>query len=135
MARSSGIRTIIESMSVNSTSRSVQQIFRYPRMPKVPRATPMLNTFDPSTSPMLTAAFPCMIENMATIISGVEVKTASIMKPADTSLKPVISTSRSIDFMAKWLADAKPSREAMRIRIWIPVFSIMLFNHPKRILI
>jgi hypothetical protein len=37
------------------------------------------------------------------------------MKPADASLNPVISMSFSIDLMAKWLADANPTIEAIRI--------------------
>jgi hypothetical protein len=64
---------------------------------------------------MLMAGFPWTIEKRATTISGVEVSTARIMKPADASLNPVISMSFSIDLMAKWLADAKPIKEAIRI--------------------
>jgi len=111
------MRTIIESMSVNSTSRSVQQIFMYPRMASMPRTTPILNTFEPKMSPILNAGVPWIMEKTATVISGVEVKTARIMKPTEASLNPVISTIFSIDFMAKWLADAKPINEAISINI------------------
>lgn len=49
------------------------------------------------------------------MISGVDVSTARMMKPADASLNPVISMSFSTDFMAKWLADAMPTSEAANI--------------------
>jgi hypothetical protein len=66
-------------------------------------------------SPILIAGVPSIIEKRATTISGVEVSTARIMNPADASLNRVISMSFSIDLMAKWLADAKPTTEAIRI--------------------
>ena len=115
ITRSKGIRATTKSMSVSSTSRSVQQVLRYPMMPKMPMTAPMLNRLEPRMSPILMAGFPSIIEKKATTISGVEVSTARIMKPADASLNPVISMSFSIDFMAKWLADAKPTTEAVRI--------------------
>jgi len=105
----------MKSMSVSSTSRSVPQVLRYPIIPKMPRTAPILNTLEPRRSPMLMAGFPWMTEKRATTNSGVEVSTARIMKPADASLNPVISMSFSIDFMAKWLADAKPTSETIRI--------------------
>ena len=115
MTSSSGIRDVKKSMSVSSTSKSVQHTLRKPSMPSMPRTAPMLNIFDPSMSPMLMPAAPCRTEKRATIISGVEVNTARIMNPAETSLKPVDSISFSTDSMVKWLADARTINETARI--------------------
>ncbi len=84
-------------------------------MPSMPITTPMLKMFEPKTSPTLMPGVPSRTEKRATIISGVAVKTARTTIPADVSLTPVISISRSSELMVKWLANAKKASEEENI--------------------
>ena len=60
---------------------------------------------------MLIAGFHSRTEKTATIISGTDVITARITNPAEVSLKPVTAINFSIDFIVKWLAEARITNE------------------------
>ncbi len=81
----------------------------------MPITAPTLNTFEPIISPMLSPGLPWSTEKNAITISGTDVITARITKPAEASLIPVSSINFSIELMVKWLKKANAINETARI--------------------
>ncbi len=75
----------------------------------------MLITFDPNMSPSVIPVLPLCAEKIATLISGAEVATATMTKPAASSTMPVIFENFMIEFIAK-----------------VALFTSMAMNIPRR---